>query len=95
MNKFDIDMERRQSRRNSVGFEILLSEGQNDILIMQAVNRSGTGLYVLSEGEKKPTLGAKVKVSLNGHYTDGITVSLNMLVTRLDRNGIGLHFLDS
>lgn len=95
MNKAIIDVERRQSRRNSVGFEILMSDGRSDTLILQAVNKSNTGLYVLSEGEKRPTLGAKVKVSLNGQYVDGISAPLNMLVTRMDRDGIGLQFLDS
>ena len=95
MNKSNIDVERRQSCRNLVGFEILMSDGRSDTLIMQAVNKSDTGLYVLSEGVKRPVLGAKVKVSLNGQYIDGISVPLNMLVTRMDRDGIGLQFLDS
>lgn len=95
MNKANIDVERRQSCRNLVGFEIQMSDGRSDTLIMQAVNKSDTGLYVLSEGEKRPVLGAKVKVSLNGQYVGGISVPLNMLVTRMDRDGIGLQFLDS
>lgn len=87
-------IERRLSVRNRVGFEILMSDGQHDVLIMQAVNQSETGLYVLSEGVKRPVLGAKVTVKLNGHYANAPFVPLNMLVTRMDRVGIGLQFLD-
>ena len=90
----NLGVERRQSQRNIVCFEILMSVGHSDTLIMQAVNKSETGLYVLSEGEKRPILGAKVKVSLNGYVVANVE-PLNMLVTRMDRYGIGLQFLDS
>ena len=95
MNQDNGELERRQSRRNIVGFEILMSNDDGDTLIMQAVNKSETGLYVLSEGEKKPILGAKVKVILNGSMVNNTSTPLNMLVTRMDRNGIGLQYLDS
>ena len=90
MNETNNTKERRLCQRKTVGFEVQLSNGKGDALIMQAVNKSDTGLYVLSEGEDRPALGAKVKVKLNDQAENEL---LDMLVTRIDRFGVGLQFV--
>jgi hypothetical protein len=88
----DINQERRTSERKPVGFEVLLSEGGEDTLIMQASNISETGLFVLSEGEQRPVLGSVVQVTLNSPLKNENS-PLIMLVTRMDSSGVGLKYI--
>ena len=93
MMSFNPVRDRRNSPRYPVGFEVLVSFETDEILVMQAVNKSETGLYVLSEGFKRPRLGKIVEVVLNQSSNGQLNPKLKMLVTRMDKNGIGLEYI--
>ncbi len=88
------DVERRAGQRKSIGFEVLINDGSEDTLIMQASNISETGLYLLSEGENRPALGSIVLVTLNAPIKNESS-PLTMLVTRMDNSGIGLQQIEA
>ena len=93
MNDTSSLQERRQSLRQQVGFEVLVSGNQDEVLIMQAVNQSKTGIYLLSEGVKRPALGTMVDVILNQNLGKQHNPKLKMLVTRMDKDGLGLEYI--
>lgn len=83
-------MERRQSTRRPASFEVLLSKASGDAWILQAVNTSAHGLYLLSEGEELPSIGSLVQIRLNEQNDAPL---LDMLIKRVDLEGIGLQFI--
>jgi hypothetical protein len=90
----NLDKERRRSNRKPTCFDILLFDEKGKSAILKAVNQSESGLYVLSKETQRPTLGSLVQVSLNELETNEGSSLLNMLVTRIDCDGLGLKYVE-
>jgi len=87
-------MERRKGERESVCFEVLIIVDPQNTLVLQAVDASEIGIYVLSEGQKIPIIGTVVQVELNGPIENGGQAPLlDMIIKRVDSSGFGLQYL--
>ncbi len=95
MKHANLDLDRRESQRESTCFHISLLDEKGLSVILKAVNQSESGLYVLFEGIKRPALGALVQVISNEFKTTEENKPLNMLVTRIDCDGLGLRYVES
>ena len=90
-------MERRKGARHLARFEVLVSTNDVDSFILEAADISDFGIYVLSDGNKVPPIGSVVQVKLNGNIgNERINYPLlDMVIKRVDSQGLGLQVLKS
>ena len=89
-----LDTERRKQSRRPANFSVLLSARNSDSIKLKASNYSEDGLYVLINGHQLPPLGSVVKVKLSNHNANiPEPPLLEMIVKRIDSEGIGLQYL--
>ncbi len=88
-------MERRKVARKSVSFEVLVIIDEQTTLILEAANISENGVYLLTDGQPHPPIGAIVKVKLNGNIGSKIDdfPLVDMIIKRVDQDGLGLQYL--
>jgi hypothetical protein len=87
------DDNRRIAVRTKLRAGVTLTHPDVGDLKLHTVDVSDTGAFILSEGNQLPVVGELVTVQVQGMGGEEAPL-VKMKVARVDKNGIGLQFVD-
>lgn len=88
-----VDDDKRSDIRTKFRADVKVSHPDVGEVEVHTQDISDSGAFILSEGNPMPGVGEVVSVQIQG-IGDGEAPVVKMRITRCDKNGIGLEFVD-